>query len=177
MWAARRARKPVPELQGAEPWASQNNCIGTQMEPRGGEVLGDCWIGFGILKEVGTWVWGWVVVHCGGYHRKKRGAEWWVDWRRGRSLSVLLQLPSIKASEAASDVARSLEAVLLRRDHCEKMRLRPEEIFCRRDSTDELSDTEFEFEQTGVDDVDFLKFIDPNVEYGGDEGGGCDGVE
>nr|GLL44580.1 hypothetical protein Itr_chr13CG12040 [Ipomoea trifida] len=93
------------------------------------EVLGDCWIDFGILKEVGTWEWGWGVVHCGGYRRKKRAAEWWADWRRGRSLSVLLQLPSIKASEATSDVARSLEAVLLRRDHCEKMRLRPEEIF------------------------------------------------
>nr|GLL27224.1 hypothetical protein Itr_chr05CG12610 [Ipomoea trifida] len=95
----------------------------------GEAVLGDCWIDFGILKEVGTWEWGWGVVHCGGYRRKKRAAEWWADWRRGRSLSVLLQLPSIKASEATSDVARSLEAVLLRRDHCEKMRLRPEEIF------------------------------------------------
>ncbi|XP_019162689.1 PREDICTED: uncharacterized protein LOC109159120 [Ipomoea nil] len=36
---------------------------------------------------------------------------------------------------------------------------------------------EYENEETGVDDLEFLKYIDPNVEYGGDEDGGCDRVE
>nr|GMD78691.1 uncharacterized protein LOC109184816 [Ipomoea batatas] len=45
------------------------------------------------------------------------------------------------------------------------------------DYANELSDSEFEIEQTDVDDLDFFNFIYPNVEYGGDEGGEGDGVE
>nr|GMD81251.1 uncharacterized protein LOC109184816 [Ipomoea batatas] len=45
------------------------------------------------------------------------------------------------------------------------------------DYANELSDSEFEIEQTEVDDLDFFNFIYPNVEYGGDEGGEGDGVE
>nr|GMC75236.1 transposase, MuDR [Ipomoea batatas]GMC75237.1 transposase, MuDR [Ipomoea batatas] len=45
------------------------------------------------------------------------------------------------------------------------------------DSANELSDSEFEVEETGVDDSDFFNFIDPNVEYGGDEGGEGDGMD
>nr|GMD43832.1 transposase, MuDR [Ipomoea batatas] len=45
------------------------------------------------------------------------------------------------------------------------------------DSANELSDSEFEVEETGVDDSDFFNFIDPNVEYGGDEGGEGNGMD
>nr|GMD82293.1 uncharacterized protein LOC109184816 [Ipomoea batatas] len=45
------------------------------------------------------------------------------------------------------------------------------------DYANELSDSEFEIEQTEVDDLDFFNFIYQNVEYGGDEGGEGDGVE
>nr|GMD85855.1 uncharacterized protein LOC109184816 [Ipomoea batatas] len=45
------------------------------------------------------------------------------------------------------------------------------------DSANELSDSEFEVEETGVDDSNFFNFIDPNVEYGGDEGGEGDGMD
>nr|GME07153.1 uncharacterized protein LOC109184816 [Ipomoea batatas] len=44
------------------------------------------------------------------------------------------------------------------------------------DSADEL-DSECEIEENGVDDFDFLKYIDENVEFGGDWGSVCDGVE
>nr|GMD42296.1 uncharacterized protein LOC109184816 [Ipomoea batatas] len=45
------------------------------------------------------------------------------------------------------------------------------------DSANELSDSEFEVEETAVDDLDFFNFIDPNVEYGGDEGGEGNGMD
>nr|GLL37443.1 uncharacterized protein LOC109159120 [Ipomoea trifida] len=45
------------------------------------------------------------------------------------------------------------------------------------DSANELSDNEFEVEETGVDDSDFFNFIDPNVEYGSDEGGEGNGMD
>nr|GMD52159.1 uncharacterized protein LOC109184816 [Ipomoea batatas] len=45
------------------------------------------------------------------------------------------------------------------------------------DSANELSDSEFEVEETEVDDSDFFNFIDPNVEYGGDEGGEGNGMD
>nr|GLL22010.1 uncharacterized protein LOC109184816 [Ipomoea trifida] len=45
------------------------------------------------------------------------------------------------------------------------------------DSANELSDSEFEIEENGVDDLDFDNFIDPNVEYGGDEGGEGNGMD
>nr|GMD50339.1 uncharacterized protein LOC109184816 [Ipomoea batatas] len=45
------------------------------------------------------------------------------------------------------------------------------------DFANELFDSEFEVEETGVDDSDFFNFIDPNVEYGGDEGGEGNGMD